>query len=345
MNTNKVATEVKRGISLILVFGMIFSGIALPTAFGRWDEWDEPGWDGYESSAPPLDQSLRTIPVGPPVSLELLNAKTGGNSPNDFGFVSHNKALFQTETKPEISDVIVSHPPVFGYGKSHTSDIGHGISHPPLWETRVSHPPVFGYGKSHPGIMPQVKVEVKGDYDGNGVVDSADYVLWRKSVMTDVSVWTPPQQPIEHDAVLVKMPIPESGDGGLVRGPDVISDVSVWTPPQQPIEHDAVLVKMPIPESEDEGLTQLPRGAVMFSETIVSSEEEEKPSTPSKEKGKLSQRKNITPWIARTDPSLKKPEIIDENNQRNAASNLVVSKRRPFQGGATIHRTVTRTTG
>lgn len=35
MKTNKITTEVRRGISLILVFGMVFSGVALPTAFGE----------------------------------------------------------------------------------------------------------------------------------------------------------------------------------------------------------------------------------------------------------------------------------------------------------------------
>lgn len=60
-----------------------------------------------------------------------------------------------------------------------------------------------------------------------------------------------------------------------------------------------------------------------------------------KGKGKFSKGKNITPWVARTDPSVKKPEEITEQKHR---SDLIVSKKRPFQGGATIHRTVTTTT-
>ena len=245
---------------------MIFSGIALPAAFGN--EWTTYSLcTRMDGQSGPCGDSLEGIqpvtPVVPEPTVDMPIPKTGD--------------LKVADQAPRDIDFLLE------------SDIGHGISHPPPWETRVSHPPVFGHGVSHPPVFGYGKSHpVKGDYDGNGVVDSADYVLWRKQVGSKGT----------YEGDMGELPLPKGANLPIV-------EVDDGSKPQQPIEHDAVIVKMPIPESEDEGLTQLPRGAVMFSETIVSSvssKEEEKPA-PSNEKGK---RRNITPWgwSASTNPGV-----------------------------------------
>jgi hypothetical protein len=48
----------------------------------------------------------------------------------------------------------------------------------PIFQTAVDHP---GGDVGSPGFVPGVTQVLDGDYDGSGVVDAADYVVWRKT--------------------------------------------------------------------------------------------------------------------------------------------------------------------
>ncbi len=58
----------------------------------------------------------------------------------------------------------------------------------PVLAEVVDHP---GGDVGSPGFVPGVTVSLDGDYNGNGVVDAADYVLWRKNngTATGYNTW------------------------------------------------------------------------------------------------------------------------------------------------------------
>src|SRR3989338_2591384 len=139
MKTNTITTKTKRGISLILVFGMIFSGIAFPAAFSEEARHPSIAVRTPESVVPGKPYEGGTVVVTLP-NPESEDSEFRLGHRGDFEFLLENKPLL-------ISDVIVSHPP--------------------LWETRVSHPPVFGHGKSHPDQTTPIP--------GNGVLPDKGY--------------------------------------------------------------------------------------------------------------------------------------------------------------------------
>lgn len=58
----------------------------------------------------------------------------------------------------------------------------------PVLSEVVDHP---GGDTGSPGIVPGVATQLQGDFDGNGVVDSADFVAWRNNAgsASDYNLW------------------------------------------------------------------------------------------------------------------------------------------------------------
>jgi hypothetical protein len=176
------ADEGRNGATHLSPFDAYLMGLTDGSDLGTLYAYDE-------SSTPPLFKALNGEPVTPEeivatMTLADIQAIHGVRTPTpaaaqrDFaiGFVAESHERLLTATEMTFYDLLAEH---------YTSQVPLGEPDPYIGFNWAPISRFFGHGTTWTSTIP---LPLPGDFNGNGIVDAADYTLWRDHLGTSFSL-------------------------------------------------------------------------------------------------------------------------------------------------------------